>query len=523
MKILSAKQLYQAHDLTIKNQEISELDLLEIAGGQVFNWMHMRMQGSQVKIHIFNGIGNNGGVGLVFARHLLEHGYNVANYVVNYSKKRTKGFLKNYEKVKSLKQWPVLLTDAEEFPIDISPDDIIVDAIFGIGLNRDPGTLANQLFAHLNKSKAFKLAIDIPSGLYSNKAPDNIEHVLSVNYTLSFQSPKMAFFLPETSLFTEQWEVLDIGLDQEFMQGVAATQLISKNEVLPMYQIREKFANKFTYGHSLIIGGSYGKIGAVNLASRAALVSGCGLVTAYIPECGYDVLQSSFPEAMVQTANANKTLTQITPEGHFTVAGVGMGMGNSSETVAALTTFLRLNKLPLVVDADALNIISENKKLLLTLPELTILTPHKKELERLIGKWDNDFEMLKKVKAFSEENNCIVVVKDAITITVYKDEVFVNTSGNPALATAGTGDVLTGIITGLVAQGYEALQAAIFGVYLHGKTADVALEKTGYQSFIASDAIENISKAYLEMFKQSEPILEEEPIDEEQQKIRRQQ
>jgi len=522
MKILSAKQLYQAHDLTIKNQEISELDLLERAGGQVFNWMHMRMQGSQVKIHIFNGIGNNGGVGLVLARHLLEHGYNVANYVVNYSKKRTEGFLKNYDRVKTLKQWPVLLTDAEEFPTDISPDDIIVDAIFGIGLNRDPGTLANQLFAHLNKSKAFKLAIDIPSGLYSNKAPDNIEHVLSVNYTLSFQSPKMAFFLPETSVFTEQWEVLDIGLDREYMQTVEATQLISKNEVLPMYQMREKFANKFTYGHSLIIGGSYGKMGSVQLTSRAALVSGCGLVTAYVPECGYQILQSSFPEAMVQTANAKKTLTEILPEGHFTVAGVGMGMGTSTEIVTALKSFLKANKLPLVVDADALNIISENKGLLKTLPELTILTPHKKELERLIGNWDNDFDMLKKVKAFSTENNCIVVVKDAITITVYKEEVFVNTSGNPALATAGAGDVLTGIITGLVAQGYEPLQASIFGVYLHGKTADVALEKTGYQSFIASDAIENISTAYLEMFKQSEPI-DEEPKKEEANKVRRQQ
>jgi len=253
MKILSTKQLYQALDLTIKNQEISELDLLERAGQQVFNWMHMRMQGSQVKIHIFNGIGNNGGVGLVLARHLLRNGYNVSNYVVNYSKKRTEGFLKNYDSVKNLKHWPVLLTDAEQFPTDISPDDIIVDAIFGIGLNRDPGTLVNQLFAHLNKSKAFKLAVDIPSGLYSSKAPDDIKNVLSANFTLSFQSPKMSFFLPETAVFTEQWEVLDIGLDKEYMQTVEATQLISKHEVLPMYKMREKFANKLTYGHGLII------------------------------------------------------------------------------------------------------------------------------------------------------------------------------------------------------------------------------------------------------------------------------
>jgi len=504
MKILSAKQLYEVHAITIKNQQISELDLLDRAGGQVFNWIHTRMQGAQVKIHIFNGIGNNGGVGLVLAKHLLEHGYNVANYVVNYSKKRTEGFLKNYDKVKSLKQWPILLTDEDEFPTDIAPDDIIIDAIFGIGLNRDPGVLVNQLFAHLNTSKAFKLAIDIPSGLYANKTPDNINNVLFVNYTLSFQSPKMAFFLPETAVFTEQWEVLDIGLDQEYIHTIEAVQLISKHEMLPIYQVREKFANKFTYGHSLLIGGSYGKIGAMQLASKAALVSGCGIVTAYVPECGYNTLQSSLPEAMVQTSNHIKQLTNISPEGNFTVAGIGMGMGTNSETVIALTEFLKSNKLPLVIDADALNIISENRKLLENLPELTVLTPHKKELERLIGKWVNDFEMLKKVQEFSIGNNCIMVVKDAITMTVYKNEVFVNTSGNPALATAGTGDVLTGMITGLIAQGYEPLQAAKFGVYLHGRTADVAIAKKGYQSFIASDVINNISKAYLDMFKQPE-------------------
>jgi hydroxyethylthiazole kinase-like uncharacterized protein yjeF len=506
MKILSAKQLYQAHDATIKKQQISELDLLERAGQQVFNWMHLRMQGSQVKIHVLNGIGNNGGVGLVLARLLIEHGYNVANYVVNYSKKRTDGFLKNYEKVKALKQWPDLITSKDDFPNDISAEDIIIDAIFGIGLNRDPENLVNELFAFLDKSKAFKLAVDIPSGLYSNKAPENSKHVLSVNYTLSFQSPKMAFFLPETAVFTEQWEVLDIGLDKEFLGALDGVKLIGKNEVLPMYQMREKFASKLTYGHSLIIGGSYGKIGSIQLASKAALRSGCGLVTAYVPECGYNILQSSFPEAMVQTSNSVKTLTEISPYGSFTVAGIGVGMGTSSDTISALTSFFKLNKLPLVIDADAINCIAANNDLLKEIPELSVFTPHKKELELLIGVWSDDFDMIEKVKLFTTQNNCIVVIKDAIVITVFKEDVFVNTSGNPALATVGTGDVLMGIITSLIAQGYKPLNAAIFGVYLHGRTADLAIEETGYQSFIASDAIANISSAYLDMFKKPEEI-----------------
>ncbi len=506
MKILSAKQLYQAHNATIQKQNISELDLLERAGQQVFNWMHLRMQGSQVKIHIFSGIGNNGGVGLVLARLVLENGYNVANYVINYSNKRSDGFLKNYEKVKALKQWPKLIVSDDDFPNDITDNDIIIDAIFGIGLNRDTGELVSTLFSFLNKLKAFKLAIDIPSGLYSDKVIEDKNHVLSVNYTLSFHSPKLCFFLPKTAIYTEQWEVLDIGLDDEYINSIKAIQLISKNEILPIYRMREKFSTKFTYGHSLIIGGSYGKIGSVYLASKAALLTGCGLVTAYLPECGYNILQSSFPEAMVQTSNDKKTLVNISPEGHFTVVGVGVGMGVSKEVQNSFKQFLESNKLPLVLDADALNCLALNNDLLKLFPEKTILTPHKKELERLIGAWDNDFEMLNKTKAFSEEYNCIVVVKDAISMIVFKNEVYVNTSGNNALATAGTGDVLMGIITGLIAQGYESLQAAVFGVYLHGKTADISVQEKGYQSFIATDALANISNAYLDLFKKPEEI-----------------
>lgn len=504
MKILSAKQIYQAHNVTIEKQYITEQDLLERAGSQMFNWMHMRMQGAQVKIHVFNGIGNNGGVGLVLGRHLVEHGYHVVNYVVNYSKKRSDGFLKNYDRIKKIKEWPVLLNESSEFPTDISPDDIIVDAIFGIGLNRGTTNLVNQLFTHLNKLKAFKLAVDIPSGLYPNKAPDSLENVLRVNYTLTFQSPKMCFFLPETAVFTEQWEVLDIGLDQEFMHGAIGAQLIAKPEILPMYRMREKFANKFTYGHALLIGGSYGKIGSIHLASKAALVSGCGLVSAYVPACGYTVLQSSFPELMLHTDLNNKRLKKIVPEGHFNAIGIGCGMGTDVDTQIAFENFLAANKLPLIIDADGLNCLSRNPKLLSSLPEMTVLTPHKKELERLVGTWNNDFEMLIKAKEFSAKHDCILVVKDAITVTVYHEETFINATGNTALATAGSGDVLTGIITGLLSQGYDPLSSCLFGVYLHGKTADIGVQNTGYQSFIASDIITYLPNAYMELFQQPE-------------------
>ena len=327
---------------------------------------------------------------------------------------------------------------------------------------------------------------------------------------MAFQSPKLCFFLPQTAIYSEQWEILDIGLDPEFMFGAYGTQLIGKQEVLPMYRMREKFANKFDYGHVAIIGGSYGKIGAVHLASKAALITGCGLVTSYIPKCGYTALQSSFPEAMVQTTTHEKLLDKIELKGQFNVVGIGVGMGVDEITQKAFSDFININKQPLVIDADGINCLSQNKELLSKLPEMTVLTPHKKELARLIGEWGNDFEMLDKAKAFSTQYDCVLVLKDAITITVYQQEIFINTTGNPALATAGTGDVLTGVIASLIAQGYDALQASLFGVYLQGRTADIALENKGYQSFIASDSINNIANAYLDLFKQPEAPKEEE-------------
>lgn len=509
MKVLTAEQLYSVHQQTITQQNISELDLIERAGLQVFNWMHRRMQGSQVKIHIFNGIGNNGAVGLSLAKHLIINGYNIDNYVVNFSKKRTDAFLKNYDKVKSLKSWPVLINNADDYPKEIGKDDIIIDAIFGIGLNRDTSDLVNNLFTYLNTLSTFKLAIDIPSGLLAEHAVD-LSHVLKVNYTLSFQSPKLAFFLPETAVFTEQWEVLDIGLDQKALFSHNAPQLISKHEVLPMYKVREKFSNKFTHGHALIIGGSYGKMGAVSLSSKAALKVGAGLVTAYVPSCGITILQSAIPEVMVQTCVNEKVIEAMNPNGQFNVVGVGMGLGTAQETSGALESFFKENTLPLVIDADALNCISKNSNMLKLIPQKSVLTPHKKELERLLGKWENDFDMLEKAKAFSVNNDVVLVIKDAITITVYQKNLYINTSGNPALATAGSGDVLTGVITGFIAQGYSTLEAALFGVYLHGSTADIAVAETGYQSFIASDSINYLGAAYLKLFERPESQVSEE-------------
>lgn len=469
------------------------------------------MQGAQVPIHVFCGIGNNGGDGLVVARHLITHGYNVKTYIVNCSDKRSKDFLLNYDRIKeATKEWPDMLTCKQDFPL-INKDDIILDAVFGIGLNRPVNEWVTQLFMHFKSSKAFTLSVDIPSGAFTDKITDNEDSVVWANHTLSFQSPKLIFFLPDTAKFSMQWEVIDIGIDREFLfKTETEADIIGKHEVLPMYQPREKFSNKGTYGHALILGGSYGKIGATLLASRAALASGAGLVTAFIPKCGYSVLQTALPEAMVITDTNDEIITDVDFEIEPTVIGLGIGMGTDTKTVSALEKFLKLNSAPLVIDADGLNILSKKKALLKLLPKQSVLTPHPKELERLIGKWENDFEKLEKVKTFSKKQDVIVVIKGANTITVYSEKYYVNTTGNPGLATAGTGDVLTGIITGMIAQGYEPLHATLFGVYLHGRSADIAIEGLGYQSLIASHVIEALGDAYIDLFKQPEqPEVEE--------------
>lgn len=515
MKVFSKAQIYEGDKVTEERQKLPTSELMERAGLQIFNWMHMRMQGAQVPIHIFCGIGNNGGDGLVLARHLITHGYNVEAYVVNCGNSRSKDFLTSYDKVKAVtKKWPQLLKCESDFP-SIHKDDIIVDAIFGIGLNRSIEDWIKLLFKHFKASEAFTLSVDIPSGLYTDKAVDDKDGVVRANYTLSFQSPKLVFFLPETADYTVQWEVIDIGIDREYLMTTETEiELISKNEVLPIYRPRDKFGHKGSYGHGLIIGGSYGKIGAVNLATKSVLAIGAGVATAYIPKCGYTVLQTSLPEAMVITSDNESHIDSIRFDITPTAIGIGSGLGTKTETIKAFETFLKAQKAPLVIDADALNMISKKKTLLKSVPENSILTPHLRELERLVGQWSDDFDKLEKAKAFSLKHKVIVVIKGANTITVYGNKLFVNTTGNPGMATAGTGDVLTGVITGLLCQGYTEIEAVLFGVYLHGRAGDLALEEFGYQSLMAGNIIDYLAESYIDLFKQPEqPQVEEEVED----------
>ncbi len=501
MKIFNAQQIYEADKFTIEEQQITSESLMERAALQLFNWLHSRMQGAPVKIHLFCGIGNNGGDGIALARHLQEHGYHIDVNVVNYSEKRSQDFLINLERLKARKIWPNFINEDSPLP-QIGVDDIIVDAIFGIGLNRPPSSWVAKLIDYLNNTGTFILSVDVPSGLFLERAAKDTVGIIKADFVLSFQAPKLVFFLPQTGPYCKQWEVLDIGLDTQFLNKADVTfQLVTKQQAKGIYKPRPKFSHKGSYGHALILGGSFGKIGAVILAAKACLSTGSGLVTAYVPECGNLPLQTAVPEAMVITDKDDRAIADIKFEIKPSVIGLGIGLGTAVKTANSFSSFLTENKAPLVVDADGLNLLAKKKTLLKKLAPHSVLTPHPKEFERLVGAWKDDFEKLEKAKKFTEEYHCILVLKGAHTITFHEGKGFINNTGNPGMATAGSGDVLTGMITGLVACGYKPFQAAILGVYLHGRAGDIAALSEGQDSVTAGKIIEAIGSSYLELLK----------------------
>ena len=495
MKILSTDQIYQTDATTIKNKPISSIDLTEFAAGQCFNRIKDLVKDKNKIIHIFCGVGNNGGDGLVIARKMTEANYSVKTYIVNFSKNRSDDFKVNHKRFYQLGGHPKELKNIVDFP-NIDAKDVVIDAVFGVGIKRPPKGFVKKFIQNINGSHCLVISVDFPSGMYAESSVSDKGAVIRADYTMTFQNPKLAFFLPENKDYCKHWEVIKIGLDQKFIDGLQTKfETVDSDLIETIYRPREKFSHKGSFGHSLLIGGSYGKIGAVVLASRSALKIGSGLVTAYIPKCGYQVVQTSNPEVMVEVDDENY-LQYFNFKTHPSVIGIGIGLGTHSKTKDGFAKFLKHNKIPLVIDADALNILALHKELLGLIPENSVLTPHPKEFERLVGKWNNDYEKLDLLREFSVNINCIVILKGAYTAIAYQDKIFFNTTGNPALATAGSGDVLTGIITGLIAQHYLPLSASILGVYLHGKSADLAIAKNEtMETFIASSGIEFLNKA----------------------------
>ena len=493
MKILSTGQIREADAYTIAKEPIRSVDLMERAAEGLFRWIIGRYDPRR-RIAVICGTGNNGGDGLALARMLHEHGYHVEVYTIKGSAGGSEDFEINAERL------PVSTHNIEVVAgiADFSAFDILIDAIFGTGLSRPVEGVFADVIAAMNNSGAEVISIDIPSGMFADVSTgDHLSVHASV--TLTFQVPKLAFLMPENGIRTGEWHVIGIGLDKGFINGCKSDyELITEHLVDSVIPVRNKFAHKGDFGRALIMAGSYGKIGAAVLAGRAALRSGAGLLTMYIPRSGYPVLQTAVPEAMVLADDNNECITGIPETEGFSAIGIGPGIGTAHETVYALEELLRRSSQPLVLDADALNLLALHNHLQDLIPDNTILTPHPGEFQRLAGTWNNDFERLEKQVSFSKEHSCIIVLKGAHTSVSLPDgRIFFNTTGNPGMATGGSGDVLTGILTALLAQRLPAADAALAGVYIHGLAGDIAEEYNSAIAMTAGDIIENLTSAFL--------------------------
>ena len=484
-KILSAKQIQSTDQFTIKNDGISSNNLMEKAAIKFVHSIVPFVHGKSF-IHVFCGTGNNGGDGFAVARLLIEKGIQVQTYLLKSTNVLSIDCQINAEKLAQYKN----IESTHDFPT-IGTDDIVIDAILGSGLTRKTEGLTAALIDYLNNANCKILSIDIPSGLSCDDLPFDAP-IIKANFTGTFEMPKKSFFIQESARFVGRWQVLPIGLNQKFIENQASdfhylTQEFFNEIIYP----REKFTHKGTYGHGLLIAGSKGKMGSAVLSASAAMRSGIGLITAHIPGCGYDIFQISVPEAMCETDDSIEFNTKLNlPIEKYDAIGVGPGMGIQSGTSAILTQLFTKSTKPIVIDADALNVLSENPIILAQIPKNSILTPHPKEFERLAGNSENTYQRLELLIQFAKKTACFVVLKDAITTIACPDgKVFFNTTGNPGMATGGAGDVLTGIILGLLAQGFSPQNAALMGVYFHGKAGDLAALHLGENHIIASDLI----------------------------------
>jgi ADP-dependent NAD(P)H-hydrate dehydratase / NAD(P)H-hydrate epimerase len=498
MKLFRSEQIKEIDDFTIKHEPIASVDLMERAAGQMVKWYLARFERSR-RIIIFVGPGNNGGDGLAVARLLADNRYDTQVHYINFTEKTSEDWKANLMRLKSETKVPFNSLDGpDQLPV-ISSSDVIIDAIFGSGLTRPVKGLAGDIIKYINNAGATIISIDIPSGMFGEDNTDNnYERVISATYTLSFGFPKISFMFSENAECLGEWTVLPIGLSQDAITSTISPYIfLSNSDVAPLLKKRKKFDHKGIYGHGLLVSGSKGKMGAAVLGAGAALRSGIGLITCHTPSCEISSIHCALPEAMVEPDRNEKHISEIGNTDSYSALGIGPGIGTEPESQRVLHKLLEEIKKPIVIDADALNILSLNKEWFSLIPERAILTPHPKEFERLAGKTDNSFIRLKRQLEFSLENKCIVVLKGAHTsITTPEGEVFFNSTGNPGMATAGSGDVLTGILLSLLAQGYKPENAAILGVYLHGVAGDIAAEELCQESIIASDIIKCLPKAF---------------------------
>jgi len=493
MKILTSEQIRLIDGETIQKEGISSLTLMKRAATAFYNFFVARCPEKEREIILFAGTGNNGGDALVVARLLHQSGYRVKVCMVEQDSRYSEDCVHNLRRVKAEHISCSVVGSEHDLPA-LEQFDVIIDGIFGTGLSREVEGIAAKVIEAINTSGRTVYSIDLPSGLFLDRKTNL---AVRATVTVTFQIPKLALYLPENTDYAGEVQIVDIGLDAGAIAAADSSILFTgKEAIAPLLRPLPRFAHKGTQGHALLVGGSIGKCGSVCLAAKAALRSGCGLVTAYLPRCGTNVIQTAVPEAMALQDPHHEHITEIVYDLHPDAIGIGPGLGQHSDTERAFGDLLTRYRMPLVIDADGLNILSRHPEWFSLLSPGTILTPHPKELTRLIGYWCDDFEKIEKVRSFAKEHKLVIVVKGAYSLVVDESHLYVNSSGTPALATAGSGDVLTGMITSLLAQRYEPRDAARVGVYLHGLTADITRKTIHPRSFMAGDIVDHIGAAY---------------------------
>lgn len=498
MKIFPVEKIREADAYTIENEPITSIALMERASEQLFTWIAHHAAKSK-NIQIFAGLGNNGGDGLALGRMLSEDGFSVIFNIIRYSENNSEDFEINYHRLEGIPNITVNnISESNQIP-DFSDDDVIVDAIFGSGLTRSIEGFIGEIIRKINESNAITIAIDMPSGLFADSS-SLVEkgEIIKADYTLSFQFPKLAFLFPENEIFVGNWEVLDIGLSRNFIESEKTNNVfITEAEASNLLVGRARFSHKGTYGHALIVAGSHCSMGAAVLASKACLRSGVGLLHTHVPKSGVHILQTASPETMLSIDRYDNYFSEVPETSRFNAIGIGPGLGMEHQSQLAMKLLIQNSTCPIVFDADALNILSANPTWLAFLPTGSILTPHPKEFQRLVGGWKNDFERLEKLRTLCQKHRIYVVLKGANTTTCFPDgNCYFNSTGNPGMATAGSGDALTGIITGMVASGYSSGIASILGVYLHGLSGDISAKENSMESTTAGDLIQNLGLAF---------------------------
>ena len=492
MKLFTVKQIQELDKATIKNEPIASIDLMERASQCLFDAFVERYVADD-EVFIFAGSGNNGGDALALARMLskLNSVFQINVFVLE-SEKRSADNKANLDRLKNDTSVEVKFISTENEIPEISSDAIVVDGLFGTGLNKPVSGIAAAIINQINESGAEVFSIDIPRGLYSENNAVVGEAVIKADVVVSFQFPKIAFLLSDSESYIGEWQIRDIGLHQDAMDAISSPySFFTKDDVLKIYKKKSRFAHKGTCGHALLVAGKKNMMGAAVLAAKSALRSGVGLLTAHVPQYCGATLQNTVPEALLNEDRSELMFTDELDFENYSAVGVGPAIGTKPNAQKALLCLLQNCDKPLVMDADALNILSENKEWLRFLPENTIITPHPGEFDRLTQKHTSGYERLLSQIEFAQKWKIIVVLKGAYTSIAFPDgAVSFNSTGNYGMATAGSGDVLTGVILGLLAQGYSQIEASLLGVWWHGEAADIYAQKYLPETMIASDIVD---------------------------------